>query len=248
MIIPPEIIIMSLFLIVCRIGSCMMLLPGLSMAYIPMQVRLCFAMAFSIVLLPFLWDTIDIQNFEDRSYYLKLVMLELFLGCVYGLSIRVYTLGLQFVGGVISTAIGLNLQPSMGISDSMSETPFSSFIGIIGLLALWVTDFHHYIFEALVKSYGTIAIGKEVDFNGIFFSFVDMLRMTFIIMLRLSGPFLFFCIVFNISIGLLNKLVPQIPVYFISTPYLIGLGSLFLYLLIENIVHNFARSFLYGVF
>ncbi|WP_173021051.1 flagellar biosynthetic protein FliR, partial [Candidatus Liberibacter asiaticus] len=61
-------------------------------------------------------------------------------------------------------------------------------------------------------------------------------------------PFLFFYIVFNISIGLLNKLVPQIPIYFISTPYLIGLGSLFLCLSIEIIVYQFSHSFLYGFF
>ncbi|WP_157141218.1 flagellar biosynthetic protein FliR, partial [Candidatus Liberibacter asiaticus] len=183
MTISPEIIMMSLFLIVCRVGSCIMLLPGLSMSYIPMQVRLCFAMAFSIVLLPFLWDTIDLQNFVNRAYYSKLVMVELFLGCVHGLLIRVYTLGLQFTGSVISTAIGLNLQTSMGISDSLAETPLNSLIGIIGLLALWVIDFHHQVFYALVKSYGTIPIGQELNFGNIFSSFVNMLQTTFMIML-----------------------------------------------------------------
>ncbi|WP_333948054.1 flagellar biosynthetic protein FliR [Candidatus Liberibacter brunswickensis] len=237
---------MYLFLIICRIGGCIMFLPGISMVYIPMQVRFYFAVAFSIILLPFIWDIIDIQKFEDRSYYLKLVMVELFVGCTYGLCMHIYTLGLQFVGSVISTTIGLNLQPSMGISDSNLETPFNSLIGTICLLALFIMDFHHHIFYAIVQSYLTVSIGEGFDINDIFPSFVSIFQTTFIIMLRLSSPFLFFFIVFNISIGLLNKLVPQIPVYFISTPYMIGVGSLFLYLLIDDIIYHFSHSFLYG--
>ncbi|CAL9914529.1 Flagellar type III secretion system protein FliR [Candidatus Liberibacter solanacearum] len=243
MIASPEIIIMSLFLIFCRIGSCIMFLPGFSMPYVPIQVRFFFSMTFSIVLLPFLWDTIDLQIFADRAYYLKLVIVELFLGFVHGVLVRIYTFGLQFMGSVISTAIGLNLQSSMGISDSIPETSFSSLIGTIGFLALWIIDFHHQIFYALVKSYGTTPIGKELHFDNIFSSLINILQMTFITMLRLSSPFLFFYVVFNISIGFLNKLVPQIPVYFISTPYMVGLGFLFLYSSIEMIIYQFIHSF-----
>ena len=62
-------------------------------------------------------------------------------------------------------------------------------------------------------------------------------------MLRLSSPFLIYGMIFNVSIGFINKLAPQIPVYFISTPYLL-LGGLFLiYFSIAAMVSQFAQSF-----
>ncbi|MBL0848498.1 MAG: flagellar type III secretion system protein FliR [Candidatus Liberibacter ctenarytainae] len=239
----PEVIIMSFFLIFCRIGSCIMLLPGFSAPYIPTQVRLIISMALSVILFPFFWDTIYPHTFIDRAYYLKLIIMELSLGGVYGFFMRVYTLGLQFLGNIISSSIGLNPPPGMSVVEATAETSFSSFIGVVGLLALWTTDFHHHIFYALVQSYKITPIGGQIDLNNILVSLTNILQETFTVMLRLSNPFLFFCIVFNFAIGLLNKLVPQIPVYFISTPYMVGLGYLFLCSLIEIIIHQISYSF-----
>ena len=62
-------------------------------------------------------------------------------------------------------------------------------------------------------------------------------------MLRLSSPFLLYSMMFNVSIGFINKLAPQIPVYFISTPYLL-LGGLFLfYFSVAALVSQFGQSF-----
>ncbi|AHA27764.1 flagellar biosynthetic protein FliR [Candidatus Liberibacter americanus] len=245
MTITPEIIAMSIFLIFCRIGGCITILPGFSTSYVPIRIRLWIAISFSIVLFPFLWDMIYPKVFAEKSDYLKLIMMESLLGFLYGFIVHMYTLGLQFLGNTISTAIGLNLQMSMGISETTPETSFGSFIGVMGLLVLWVTDFHHHIFYEMVKSYEITPIGnyQYIRFDNILFYITNLLQKIFIIMTRLSGPFLFFCVVFNFSIGLLNKLVPQIPVYFVSAPYMIGLGCLIFYSLVEMIIYQISHSF-----
>ncbi len=62
-------------------------------------------------------------------------------------------------------------------------------------------------------------------------------------MLRLASPFLIYGLMFNIAIGFINKLAPQIPVYFISTPYLL-LGGLFLfYFSVAALISQFGQSF-----
>ncbi|MBA5723541.1 flagellar biosynthetic protein FliR [Candidatus Liberibacter sp.] len=241
----PYVAMMSLFLVFCRVGSCVMILPGFSTTYVTMQVRLYIAITISIVLLPFLWDMVYPQAADSRlgASYLKLIAIELLLGFMYGFLARGYTLGLQFLGGVISNAIGLNVQPGAGILESNPETSITSFISVIGFLALLAMDFHHQIFHALVKSYTVTPLGGKVNLGASLASLVDTLRLTFSIMLRLSSPFLLFCVTFNIAIGFLNKLVPQIPIYFISTPYMVGLGCFFLYLSIEIMIYQLSHSF-----
>jgi flagellar biosynthetic protein FliR len=71
----------------------------------------------------------------------------------------------------------------------------------------------------------------------------DTLVSTTYIMLRLASPFIIYSIMFNVSIGFINKLAPQIPVYFISTPYML-LGGLFLfYFSVAALINQYAQSF-----
>jgi flagellar biosynthetic protein FliR len=46
---------------------------------------------------------------------------------------------------------------------------------------------------------------------------------------RLASPFLAYGLIFNLAIGMVNKLAPQIPVYFISIPFILTGGLILLY-------------------
>jgi flagellar biosynthetic protein FliR len=63
-------------------------------------------------------------------------------------------------------------------------------------------------------------------------------------MLRLASPFLLYGLLFQVSIGFINKLAPQIPVYFVSTPYLLMGGLFMFYLAIARLLTQFADAFL----
>lgn len=63
------------------------------------------------------------------------------------------------------------------------------------------------------------------------------------IMLRLASPFIIYGLLFNVAIGMVNKLAPQIPIYFISQPYLIMGGMFLLYLGIAAMLRLFGDGF-----
>lgn len=71
----------------------------------------------------------------------------------------------------------------------------------------------------------------------------DTLSQTFMIMLRLASPFILYGLVFNVSVGLVNKLAPQIPIYFISLPFIIMGGLLLLYFGVSSLLEIFAAGF-----
>ena len=71
----------------------------------------------------------------------------------------------------------------------------------------------------------------------------DTLRASTDLMLRLASPFLIYGLMFNVGIGLINKLAPQIPVFFISTPFLLAGGLFLLYLSIAALIRQFADGF-----
>jgi flagellar biosynthetic protein FliR len=244
MISDPQGTILALFLAFCRIGACVMVLPGFSSARIPQQVRILVAVALSMAVLPVLWDTIYPKASAGGANYILLIFTESLIGVMYGMMARLYTLGLQFAGTVISMMIGFSAPGGSDIVEDSGETSLTSLITFSALMILFIMDFHHYVFKALVDSYAVIPFGGHLQMQATLISFTDTLQATTYIMLRLASPFILYGLMFQVSIGFINKLAPQIPIYFISTPYLLMGGLFMLYLSIAAIVSQFSDAFL----
>ena len=243
MITDPQGTILALFLCFCRIGGCVMVLPGFSSARVPQQVRLLIAAALSMAVLPVLWDTVYPKASAGGPQYVMLIATESLIGVMYGMMARLYTLGLQFAGTIIGMMVGLTSPGGSDPVEDGSETPISGVITFSGLMILFIMDFHHYVFRALVDSYTVIPFGGHIEMQATLISFTDTLQATTYIMLRLASPFLIYGLMFQVSIGFINKLAPQIPVYFISTPYLLMGGLFMVYLSIAALLRQFSDSF-----
>jgi flagellar biosynthetic protein FliR len=61
--------------------------------------------------------------------------------------------------------------------------------------------------------------------------------------LRLGSPFVAYAVLINLAIGFVNKLTPQIPVYFISLPFVIAGGLILVYFGIVPLLRLFADGF-----
>jgi flagellar biosynthetic protein FliR len=239
----PEGTVLALFAAFCRIGGCIMMMPGFSAARVSMQVRLFIAVAISMAILPIMWADIYPQVTGKDHAYIYLIATETVIGAVIGLVARYYVLGLQFAGTAMTMLIGFTPPPTADVLEDTAENQLTSMIGFTGLLILFMLDFHHVIFEAIAQSYRVMPIGVGFDPHGMLITLTDSLRQTFMLMLRLASPFLIYGLLFNVAIGMVNKLAPQIPVYFISQPYLIMGGMFLLYLGIAAMLRLFADGF-----
>jgi len=243
MITDPQGTVLALFLVFCRIGGCVLAMPGFSSARVPPQLRVFIAAGLSLAILPVLWDTVYPIVHTSNATYIGFIFSESLIGVMYGMLARLYTLGLQFAASVIAMMIGYTQPSAADVFEDSLETSLSGFITFAGMMILFMMDFHHVVFRALVDSYTSMPFGGVMPMRSTLISFSDTLSSTFMIMLRLSSPFLIYGLMFNIAIGFINKLAPQIPVYFISTPYLL-LGGLFLfYFSVAALVSQFAQSF-----
>lgn len=244
MITDPQGTIMALALAFCRIGGCIMMMPGFSSARLPVQVRLFLALTLSMALLPMLWDQLypQVRNVDPATYGM-LIASETIVGSVFGLIAQLYTLGLQFAGTAITSAIQFSGPPGNDVIDDTSESQVTSLISLGGLLVLLMLNFHYVVIKALIDSYATIPLGTGLNPQRILVTLTDTLSATFMIALRLMSPFLIYTIMFNGAVGLINKMAPQIPVYFVSTPYALLGGIFLLYLGIAAMIEEFVKGF-----
>ena len=87
-------------------------------------------------------------------------------------------------------------------------------------------------------------IGTGFEVRMALVTLTDTLSETFILMLRLASPFIVYGLIFNLAIGMVNKLAPQIPIYFISIPFILAGGLLLLFFGISNYLTLFLDGFI----
>jgi flagellar biosynthetic protein FliR len=238
-----ESVVLAAVLAFCRVGGCFLVMPGLSNARVPVQVRLFVAFAASGALLVYMWDVIVPAVSRDLSSLVPMIVSETLIGALIGLLARIYLMALQFIGSAMGMLIGFQAIGGSGIANGEPEGPLGELISFAALMMLFVFDFHHDVFRALARSYEVAPLGSLFDPQGALVDIGDTLRDSFLIALRLGSPFIAYAIVVNLTIGFLNKLTPQIPVYFISLPMVLAGGLLLFYLGVTTMLSLFADGF-----
>jgi flagellar biosynthetic protein FliR len=236
-------VVIAAVLAFCRVGSCFMLMPGLSSARVPLQVRLFVAIAATGALLIHLWDGIVPFATRDPPVLLALIASESLIGALIGLVARLYVLALQFIAAAVSNLIGFGALSGAGIEEPEPQGALASIISFSALLLLFVFDFHHEIIKALVMSYELAPISALFNPQSALIDVTDTLSESFMVMIRLGSPFIAYAILVNLGVGFINKLVPQIPVYFISLPFVIVGGLIILYFAVPTLLSLFADGF-----
>lgn len=239
----PQGTVLALFAVFCRVGGCFMVLPGFSSARIPAQLRLFVALGISIALTPLLWNTVYAVASRPETTYIAIIFVEALIGVVIGMVARFFVLGLQFTGTVMTMMVGFNAPPAMDILEDGTENEITIMITFAGLLMLFMLDFHHVIIKALADSYRTLPIGGVFEGRRALVTLTNTLSSTFMIMLRLASPFVLYGLLFNVTVGFINKLAPQMPVYFVSQPFIVFGGLILLYFGIATMVRLFADAF-----
>ncbi len=104
-------------------------------------------------------------------------------------------------------------------------------------------DFDHEIIKALVASYTVAPVNVVFNPQAALVDVTDTLSDAFFLVIRLGSPFVAYAILVNLTIGFVNKLTPQVPVYFISLPFVIGGGLVIFYFAIGTLLSLFANGF-----
>lgn len=244
MITDPEGTLLALFATFCRIGGCFMVLPGISTARVSLRIRLFLSIAISIAIIPLMWEQIYVATRVSNSAYIVLIASETFIGVTLGLIARYITLGLQFSGAALSASIGFNAAPSAAILQNEPQGAITNLITVSAIVLLFISDFHHLVIQTIVNSYQFMPIGTGFEVRMALVTLTDTLGETFLLMLRLASPFIVYGLIFNLAIGMVNKLAPQIPIYFISIPFILAGGLLLVYFGISNYLTLFLDGFI----
>lgn len=232
------------FLAFCRIGGCLMLVPGISSARVPIQIRLMIAVAVTLALAPLLLPGLQTAvKAGGQEHAIKLLVSETATGMLIGFLARIFFAALDFAGAAIAMSIGFNNMIETGIAD-LDQTPVvASFITLAATVLFFETDQHWEVLRALLGSYTAMPV------NDLFTSEFAMAKLSatlseaFMLGLRIASPFIVYSFIVNMMFGIINKLTPQIPVYFISQPFVLAGGFILLFFAAAEFLNIFMAAF-----
>lgn len=221
-----------------RVGTMVMLMPGIGEMNIPSRVRLGIALVLTAILLPAHQQayTVDLNTLAP---VLLMVLQEIIVGAVLGLTARLAIAALQIAGAIIAQQLGLGFVTAVDPTQNQQGVLVGNFLTLLGVALIFATDMHHLVIAALNDSYAIFAPGQMPIAGDVAQHITRVIAISFRIGVQLSAPFLVFGLLFNLGLGILSRLMPQMQVFFIGLPLSILLGLLLLLLVVGAMMGTF---------
>lgn len=235
----------SYMLAFARIGTMFMMLPGIGERSVPSRVRLTMALVLTAILLPAHQKAyvVDLKAFGP---ILVILFQEIIVGAVLGLTARLAISALQIAGSVVAQQMGLGFATAVDPSQNQQGLLVGNFLTVLGITLIFATDMHHLVIAGLHDSYAIFAPGEMPIVGDVAQHITRVIATSFRIGIQLAAPFLVFGLLFNLGLGVLSRLMPQMQVFFIGLPLSILLGFLLLLFVIGAMMGTFT-GYLEGV-
>ena len=217
-----------------RIGACLTVMPALGGARVAVRARLFFAFAFAALAAPVLPPT----PLPERPPLLLLAFgVEMAVGGTLGLLVQAHYAALRFAGGTIAASIGFQPLGGAVVDGGEPDGALGALLSLGALMVLFAADAHHLVLRAVVGTYDAWPPGTGPAPPLALVSLVDALRTAWGTALSLAAPFLVYGLMVQSLLGLVNKLAPAVPLYFVGLPVLIAGGLALFALGVPDLLH-----------
>ena len=215
--------IYTVALVFTRLGSILMLMPGVGEAFVPPRIRLALALLISMGLAPVVQPALAAVPPSLGDVGGQLIG-ELVIGLMLGALMRMLISALAVMGEVISIQTTLAFAQTSNPLQAQPGAALSSFLTLLGTVLIFATNLHHMFFAAIVRSYTLFAPGKPVNIGDATTLAIHTMGSLFALGIQLSAPVVVFSLVLQVATGLVGRVMPQFQIFFASTPLAVLLG------------------------
>ena len=205
----------SFFMIFCRLGSALMLMPGFSETYVPVRIRLLLAVMISIIMSQALSGQLPPVP-TTLFGLLSIVAAETLVGVFIGSLSRMVIAAVDVAGMIIAYQSSLASALTQSVSTSQGQgTVISNLLGYAALVLIFVTDLHHVMLRGIADSYTLFLPGQFPPVD----SFAELAARTmsgaFRMSMQIASPYIISGLLLYLTAGIMSRLMPNIQIFFI---------------------------------
>lgn len=232
----------AFLLVFARIGTAIMLMPAFGEIYVLPRVRLGIALAVSLVATPLVAHLLPPLPSAAIALFLVLAG-EMAIGAFVGFIGRIMISALSVAGMVIAYQSSLANAFVMNPVAQEQGALTGAFLTVTGVLMIFVTDLHHLMLAGVVDSYTAFVPGVLPPVGDLADAVARLVSRSFLLAMQIAAPFLLAGLLFTFGVGLLNRLMPQVQMFFVVMPLQIALGIFVLMITISAIMLWFLDRF-----
>ncbi len=220
-----------------------MVMPGIASMRVPVRIRLFIVISVTLALSPLLTlQLIGLANPNQPSTLLVSIMSETLKGILIGTIGRLFLAAVEFAGSAIASFAGFSALPGAPVEGTEPVPALTSLLMLCATLFMFVLDLHWMVLHTLVDSYQVLPADHLFEAQPSLIALSDKFLETTMLAGRMAAPFIIFSVLINLAMGLTNKLTPQIPVFFVSIPFILAGGLFVLWFSIADILRLFAGT------
>ena len=228
--------------IFARVGAMIMVLPGFDSSSVPPRIRLMIALALSYVLWPLLensFPAVPATSLGMACY----ILWEIVIGLAVGLTVRVFFSALQVAGTLIAFQSGLAFAQNFDPTQDAQGVITGSFLSVLAVTLLFVTDMHHVMIAAAQDSYTLFHPSHALPLGNFSAFMVEAVSRSFLVGLQMAMPVMAAGFIVYVATGILAKLIPQVQVFFVVMPANILIGFAVMTLVLSAMLIWFMDQF-----
>ncbi|MCA0995411.1 flagellar biosynthetic protein FliR [Alloyangia pacifica] len=208
-------------LVLLRVGAALFALPGLGETWIPARVRLVLALLLTAAILPAVSPVLP-NTPPGLPLLLRALATETVAGLFLGLVLRLFVFALQTAGTIAAQATSLSQLLGSAAAEPMPA--LGHVLSVAALALLMVTGFHVKAAGYLILSYTFLPPLSFPDPAALAGAGRAEVGRAFALAFSLAAPFVILSALYNLTLGFINKAMPQLMVAFVGAP-VITLGA-----------------------
>ncbi len=235
----------SVFLLVfCRMTAFFVVAPIFSSRGVPNSFKIGLSAAVALLI-------VIIKGFNqpvptDYSYILFIIR-ELLIGLLMGYVAQLLFTVIQMAGSFIDIQMGFGIVNVIDPMTGSSAPVLGNFKYIIATLLFLSMNGHHYLLDAVIRSYNWMPLSNElfqrISQGNLSEFLVSTFSQAFLLSFQLAAPLVVALFVTDVALGFLARTAPQFNVFVIGIPLKILVGLAMLLLLIPSLIYAFENLF-----
>ncbi|MBP6672236.1 MAG: flagellar type III secretion system protein FliR [Bacteroidetes bacterium] len=227
-------------LIFIRATSLFISAPMYSHNSIPMQAKIGMGLFLAFVMMTVAKPPEGIITMNLAGLVI-LGLKEVLTGASIGFAMQVIFSGVRFAGELISFDMGFSMSTIFDPENGTSFPVISEILYLFLLMIFLMVNGHHFVFEAVYYSYSAVPIGEWNITEATMISVASLTGKMFAVAVKLSAPLLVSLFLANITLGILNKVMPQMNIFSVMFSLKISIGFFVLIATIPVIAFVFKK-------
>lgn len=234
--------IYAILMVVARVGSGLMVMPGIGEAYVSSRARILLAVAIAVVIAPVIGP--KLPPLPSSAWGMGLLLLaEIYIGVALGLVCRIMISAMHVAGMTMAYQSGLALATQFDASQAAQGSMMGNLLSITAILVIFGTDLHYLMLRGLSDSYDIFTPGAYLPVEDFASYFSRLFADVFTLGIKLASPAIVVGLLLYLGAGVLARLMPNMQVFFVLMPPQIYLGFFIFMAVFTSILFEFTEFF-----